>query len=281
MTPTPNPTLIEKLIPPTISLILTSTFSVLVGIYLERFKNKLITLKYNISFSPLGTSINDNYWGNIQVTHNERPVNYLNFVTINIFNDNNNDIPKELFLDIWVNQQAQILGFNSNYIETGNAINLEANYLDRYNTALNNLVEANKIRATNPNYMLSQTLNQEIAWVQSNKKFHLPIFNRNSSAKINLLVESFDGKMPIVSISILQTSVKLIKQVDSDVEKKKKDLLINIMQISINVIGIYLLLVYLVQDSTIVFSTIGVGFVSYVLARFFYIAAKFIKRMFW
>lgn len=281
MTPTPNPTLLEKILPSTIGLILTTSFSVLVGIYLERFKNKLIVLKYNISFSPLGTSINDNYWGNIQVTHDGRPVNYLNFVTINIINDGNADIPKELYLDVWVNQQAQILGNTGNYVETGNAINLESSYWERYNTASKHLIEENKIKATNLGYEINQALNQEIAWVQSNKKFYLPIFNRNTSAKINLLVESFDGKMPVVSISILQTSVKLIKQVDSDVEKKKKILLINIIQISINVIGIVFLFIYFAQSNIIILYTIIVGFVSFVLARFFYIAAKFIRKMFW
>jgi len=281
MTPVPTPSLAETILPPTISLILTTTFSVLVGVYLERFKNKLITLKYTISFSPLGTSIKNNYWGNIQVTHEGRPVNYLNFVTITITNDSNTDVPKELYLDVWVGQQAQILGNTGNYVETGNAINLEANYWERYNTALKYLVEENKIKETNPDYQLSQALDQEITWLQNNKKFYLPIFNRNSSAKINLLVESFDGKIPVVSISILQTSVQLVKQIESDVENKKKNLQINTVQVCLNVVGLGLLFVYFPQGKTIIFFTICVGFISYVLARFFYITAKFIRRMFW
>jgi len=158
---------------------------------------------------------------------------------------------------------------------------LEDNYWRRYNDALVRLAAENKLKDADQNYILSKEIEQEVAWVQSNKKFYLPIFNRNSSAKINLLVESFDGKTPIVSVSILQTSVKLVKQVDSDIEKKNKMLQINITQISLNVIGLYLLFVYYFEGRAIIFYTICVGFLSYTLARFFYVAVKFIKKLFW
>jgi hypothetical protein len=125
-------TVVEKIIPPTITLLITTSISILVGVYLEKFKSKLIFLKYTISFSQLGTSIQDSYWGNIEVTYNGTLTKYLNFVTITLINDSSNDVPKDIYLDIWVNPQAQILGFSGNYNEIGNAISLETNYQARF-----------------------------------------------------------------------------------------------------------------------------------------------------
>jgi hypothetical protein len=273
--------LLVKVLPPTITLIFTAGFSVIVGVYLEKFKNKLILLKYTVSFSTLGTSIQDNYWGNIQVTHNGRATNYLSFVTINIINDSNNDIPKDIYLDVWVNPTSQILGVTGHYDEIGNAIFLESNYNERYNKALQILLEEKNKNIDTPNFVISSELQQEIEWVQKNKKFHLPIFNRNSSAKINLLVESSDGKTPYVSVSILQTSVKLIKKEDSEVEAKKRNIQINIYQVILNLIGLTLIFIKFPEGETAIIWTIIIGLGAYLLARLIYYSIKFIKRMFW
>jgi len=270
-----------EVIPPTISLLLTAAFSVVVGVYLEKFKNRLIVLKYTVQFSPLATSIQDNYWGNIQVTHNGRLTKYLNFVTIDIINDSNNDVPKDIYLDIWVNAQVQILGFTANYNDIGNAIPLEANYLARYNKAGERLTAEEKNKESNPDYIIPDDLYTEVGWVQKNKKFHLPIFNRKSSAKINLLIESFDGNEPTVSISILQTSVKLVKQADAQIEKKRRDKQVNIYQIVIYVVCMFFIFWHYPESKVAIWFTIGASFVCYVFARWLYLFSKFLKRMFW
>jgi len=272
---------LEKIIPPIITLLITAGFSVVVGVYLEKFKNKLIFLKYNITISPLATSIQDTYWGNIEVKHNGRNTKNLTFVTIDIINDTNNDVLKDINLDIWVSPNSQILAVNGNYNEIGNAILLEDNYFTRYARAGQLLAEENIKISTDPAHVISSELQREIDFVQTNKKFHLPIFNRNSSAKINLLVESWDGKGPTVSVSILQTSIKLIKQGDSNVEKKKQDLQTSIYQLIIYAIGLYIIFNYYSESKAAIIYTMVAGVLAFIFARLTYSLLKFIKRMFW
>lgn len=274
-------TLVEKIIPPTITLLVTTSISILVGVYLEKFKNKLIFLKYTISFSQLGTSIQDSYWGNIEVTYNGALTKYLNFVTITLINDSSNDVPKDIYLDIWVNPQAQILGFSGNYNEIGNAISLEANYQARFNNASQALSDLNAKKVTDPTLVMSNDLKQEIEWVMKNRRVHLPIFNRNSSANINLLVESLDGTMPNVYPSVLQTSVKLIKQEDSEIQKKNKAFQINIYSAVVYVIGLILIFISYPENKIVITLTVLIGAIAFFVARLLYLLIKFLKRMFW
>lgn len=274
-------TLVEKIIPPTITLLVTTSISILVGVYLEKFKNKLIFLKYTMSFSQLGTSIQDSYWGNIEVTYNGILTKYLNFVTITLINDSSNDVPKDIYLDIWVNPQAQILGFSGNYNEIGNAISLEANYQARFNNASQALSDLNAKKVTDPTLVMSNDLKQEIEWVMKNRRVHLPIFNRNSTANINLLVESLDGTMPNVYPSILQTSVKLIKQEDSEIQKKSKAFQINIYSAIVYIIGLILIFISYPESKIVISLTVLIGGIAFFVARLVYLLLKFLKRMFW
>jgi hypothetical protein len=273
--------LLEKIIPPTLTLLVTTSFSILVGVYLEKFKNKLIFLKYSMVFSQLGTTIKDTYWGDIQVTINGRLTNYLDFVTVTIVNDSSSDVPKDIYMDVWVNPQSQILGYSGNYNEIGNAILLEADYQARLDRTSQRFVEENNKKIADPNYVIPSDLQPEIDWVMKNKKIHFPIFNRNSSATINLLVESFDGKAPLVSISILQTSVKLVKQEDSEIQNKKKALQINIYQSIIYVIGLILVFLTYPDSKLLICLIVTIGVIAYFLARMLFLAFKFLKRMFW
>ena len=273
--------LLEKIIPPTLTLLVTTSFSILVGVYLEKFKNKLIFLKYSMAFSPLGTTIKDNYWGDIQVTINGRMTNYLDFVTITLVNDSSSDVPKDIYMDLWVNPQAQILGYSGNYNEIGSSIVFEADYQARLDKISQRSIEENNKKLADPNYVIPADVQTEIDWITKNKKVHFPIFNRNSSATINLLVESFDSKAPQVYISVLQTSVKLEKQEDSEIQKKKKEFQINIYQAVLNAIGLILVFLSYPNDKVLICLIIAIGVICYFLARMLFLVFKFLKRMFW
>jgi len=119
-----EPTIFDKFIPATISLIITGLVSLIIGIYFEKFRNKLIFLKYRIFFQPLATTSQNSYWGDITVSHNGNIVNHLNFVTVKIQNDSNRDM-ENLNVDICVDNQSQILGVSGFYNESKNAIFLE------------------------------------------------------------------------------------------------------------------------------------------------------------
>ena len=274
-------TVVEKIIPPTITLLITTSISILVGVYLEKFKSKLIFLKYTMSFSQLGTSIQDSYWGNIEVTYNGALTKYLNFVTITLINDSSNDVPKDIYLDIWVNPQAQILGFSGNYNEIGNAISLETNFQTRFNNATQAFADFNAKKLIDKTMVISNDLKQELEWIMKNRRLHLPIFNRNSSANINLLVESFDGTMPSIYPSILQTSVKLIKQEDSEIQKKTRAFQINIYSAIIYIIGLILIFISYPESKIVISLTVLMGCIAFFVARLLYLFLKFLRRMFW
>ena len=234
-----------------------------------------------MSFSQLGTSIQDSYWGNIEVTYNGALTKYLNFVTITLINDSSNDVPKDIYLDIWVNPQAQILGFSGNYNEIGNAISLETNFQTRFNNATQAFADFNAKKLVDKTMVISNDLKQELEWIMKNRRLHLPIFNRNSSANINLLVESFDGTMPSIYPSILQTSVKLIKQEDSEIQKKTRAFQINIYSAIIYIIGLILIFISYPESKIVISLTVLMGCIAFFVARLLYLFLKFLRRMFW
>jgi hypothetical protein len=79
MEPTIDPKYFDQLLPATVSLIVTGLASVIIGIYFEKFRNKLTFLKYKIFFQPLATTSQNDYWGDIAVSHNKRIVNHYNY----------------------------------------------------------------------------------------------------------------------------------------------------------------------------------------------------------
>jgi len=78
-----------------------------------------------------------------------------------------------------------------------------------------------KAAEADQNHKTSPQLVNETQFVLSNKKFHLPVFNRYSSITLHLLVESFEGLNPIVTVSVLHKSAKLILEADKESENKK------------------------------------------------------------
>jgi len=158
---------------------------------------------------------------------------------------------------------------------------LESNYLARYLRVGKEVSEHEKKVAQDPTLAIDPSLQQEVTYIQSNKKFHLPIFNRNSSATINLLVESLDGTSPQVYASILQTAVKLIKQQDVEAEKRKRLLQLNILTIIFNLTGLTLLIFWYPDSKIPIIYTIVVGGIAYFLSRSLFLIIRFIKQMFW
>ena len=114
----------ENFVPTTVSLIITGLISVVIGVYLEKFKTRLTILKYRLFSHPLATSAQDAYWGDISVSYNGNRINHLSFITIDILNESNKDL-SDVNIDIWVDSNSQILSHSGFYLENGNAVLLE------------------------------------------------------------------------------------------------------------------------------------------------------------
>ena len=280
MDPQIDPDVFEKFIPTTVSLIVTGLISVIIGIYFEKFKNKIIFLKYKLFFQPLATTSQNEYWGEIAVFHNKRIVKHLSFVTVEIKNDSNNDIDN-INVDIWTDNESQFLAVRGVYNEIGNAILLDKDYFNYYLDVLARNQQDLDDRNINPNHETPQQLISEIALVMANKKFHLPVFNRHTSITLNFLVENFKGLQPPVVVSVLHKSVKLLKEEDKEKERKRRAIWTLAIGLSIFIICFSLLLKFY-ADSTVEIYLCGILGLTYSLFGLaFYQLGRFIKRFFW
>jgi hypothetical protein len=241
--------IISQFIPTIISLIFTGLISVVIGIYLEKFKNRLSTIKFSIFNQPIATSSQDNYWGDIKVSHNGRDIKHISVLTFKIENTSNKDL-ENLKVDLSVDTNSQILGQSGFYNETNTAILLENDYFNYYKNVLERNVQNNQEANLNPNHIIPVQLKSEVDWVMKNKKFHLPVFNRRSEATFNLLVENFNGQVPIGYINIVHKSLRLELKEDSDTELGKTIIYMLIFGLIIYIIS-YVLLFKEYNDATI------------------------------
>lgn len=268
---------LKDIAPTTISLIFTGLVSLVIGIYLEKFKNRLTFIKYNFLFQPLATSNQNEYWGNIEVYYNGLKTNHLNFITVILNNDSNTDF-EDIFLDIWVDKDSFIKGQNGYYVDSGKTIPLEQNHYNRLVEVVNRNKEDIEKRNQDPSYTTPIQLQNDIDYFQTNSKFYLPVFNRDSEIRFNILAENNNGKQPIIGIDIKHKGLKLIRENDKYDEDKK-------LGIGMIVYGIIIFII------TAVFLSINfsyalkpllilgiVGILNLILGLFVYRLIQFIKN---
>jgi hypothetical protein len=268
----------EKILPPTLALIATGFLSLVIGIYLEKFRSRLTILKYELFFQPLATAAQNAYWGNIEVLHNGRPINHLSFITVYLKNDSNRDL-QEVNVDIRVDQNSRILAQSGFYEESGTPILLEQGYFEHYL----DVVERNEIdvqtRRANPNHVTPAQLSTEIDLILTNKKFHLPVLNRRSEITLNILTENIQGQTPQVSVSVLHKSVKVIKQADKAQEDRELGLNMILWGLLAFVIGV-LIIQRMFTEATIPLVLTGILGIAYLfIGLLIYRAIKLIKYM--
>jgi len=202
----------QIILPPWLITIITAVLAFLSGLLLERFKNRIVHLKFKKSVFQLATAIQNNYWGNIEVLYNNRKTNHLSLITVEIRNDSNTDLEK-VKIDFWVDNESQMLAHQANYVESGNSILFEENYQQEFSSVLELNSEDLRLKEANPNHETSG-LTQRVNWILANKSFNLPVFNRDTSVKFQILVENFQGQVPKLIVSVLHKSCKLVEEVN-------------------------------------------------------------------
>ncbi|MBY0435207.1 MAG: hypothetical protein K2U26_13950 [Cyclobacteriaceae bacterium] len=220
MEPTIDYDFVDKILPSTISLVVTGVFAVIIGVYLEKFKSRVTTISYEIIFNPLATSSHTDYWGEIEVHHNKRLINHLNFITVKLKNDSNNDL-QNLNIDFNVDQNSQILGQSGQYDNTKSGILIEQQHYSYFVEVSNRNQVDFQQKLTNPNHQTPAQLTTELQYIMTNKKFNLPVFNRHTSVTINMLVENFSGVQPEVNVGVIHKGVKLEQKEDETTELGK------------------------------------------------------------
>ena len=156
---------LKDIAPTTISLIVTSLISIAIGIYLEKFKNRLTFIKYNILFQPLATSNQNEYWGDIEVYYNGLKTNHLNFMTIILENDSNKDY-QDIFIDIWVDKNSFIKGQNEFYVDSGKTIPLENNHYNRLLEVVQQNTQDIALQKEDPNHATPANLQNDLDYFQ-------------------------------------------------------------------------------------------------------------------
>ena len=277
MDPEINPAYFENFIPATISLIVTGLASVIIGIYFEKFRTKLTYLKYKLFFQPLATTSQNDYWGEITVQHEKRIVNHLAFVTVQIENDSNLDLEK-LNVDIRVDSDSQFLGVSGFFNDTKNAVLLEDNHFAYYRNVLERNMQDMNVGKVDPNHITPPQLMNEIHFISTNKKFHLPVFNRHSSITLHLLIENFKALKPDVIVSVLHKSTKLILESDEATERKRSNMWTLILGIVIYCTGFSIFLRFYDGDifPLVLFAILGLTYLF--IGLYIYKLGLYVKR---
>lgn len=269
----------ENFVPTTVSLIITGLISVVIGVYLEKFKTRLTILKYRLFSHPLATSAQDAYWGDISVSYNGNRINHLSFITIDILNESNKDL-SDVNIDIWVDSNSQILSHSGFYLENGNAVLLEEAHYNYIQQVLIRSDEDSKLRMQYAEHVTPKQLQDELRWVFTNRKFNLPILNRHTSVRLNILVENFQGLIPEARVSILRESVKLVRQQDEADENRKLGVNMILWGVLIFVVGIGFL-AYRYDEAQVPLLFAGILGVSYLLVGLvIYRVIRFVKNYF-
>lgn len=184
---------------------------------LEKFKNRISYFESTISFNSLGTSLDDNLFGNIKVSHNSREIKHLNLISINIKNASNTDFEK-LRVICWVDNRSQILAWKGNFDDTLIAVKYDELHAARENELNEKLLEFFEEHGTSD---LPRDLDADFYYISRNKEVLLPVFNRGSSVTLNFLVENFDGNVPTIQCPVQHKSVMVIPAVSREAKNDR------------------------------------------------------------
>ena len=209
-----------KIIPPTISLIITSLFGLVVGILIEKFKNKFGTLEFSVRVQKMMPTLSENLGGALANKLKDVQINNLKIITVEVENNNNVDY-ENLVINFSVEKNASFQG-NEGFVTNSNTfVFWTPKFKDYFDEVLN---EYNSFTQNQANVGLPQPefLQNKIAYVLSCREYLIPVLNRKESAIFNFLVEDSysDSNCPIY-LGLLHKSIKLVPKMDYEKANRK------------------------------------------------------------
>jgi len=214
-----NPETINSLIPPTITLIVTSLFGLLVGILAEKFKNRLRIITYDIYTRDLKPNLSKNLSGDLKITLNERVIDSLRTAYVEFENKNNIDL-ENIVVKFKISQGAVFQG-SEGYLS--NSLSW-LSWTDNHNTNFQNVLsEYNALPADEQGIkQIPEDLQNRINYVNQNQEYLIPVFNRKETAHFNFVFEDpFDGTSANLFTSIVHKSVKLERKIEDEKAEKR------------------------------------------------------------
>ncbi|NDK57176.1 hypothetical protein [Pontibacter fetidus] len=271
-----TPEIIKSVLPAIIGFIFTGLASVIIGVYLEKFKNKITVLKRKISSQPIAFSTQDDHWGHIKVIYNnDYEAKNLNLFTVEIFNQSSKDITN-IVVDLNVDNGSVILA-NNGVLDENNALLLLTNEFFNYQTDVNTRYHQELERISKGEIdAVTKQLQRDVDFVTRLRRYHVPVLNRESSATFNLLVENYKGEYPEVTASITHASIRVKDYVEPD-EEQKRTLIYSIVLGSVFFVSALTMIfkTYPSSSTPIILTAIAgvsfalVGFTLYKIAAYF------------
>jgi len=269
-----------KLIPPTISMIVTAIFGLGVGILIEKFKNRFRTITYTIRTQKVAPTLSANLGGQLKITLNNLEINTLKVTTIEIENGNNVDF-ENIVVKFGIGKGGIFQGNEGYLVNNSSWIYRTEEYASQYDKAVKELNEL----PIDPQTGLRDTSNEfqsRIDYLNTNRNYFIPVFNRGESAVFNFLIEDpVDGTIVEVFPSLIYKSVNFVKKPDNN-SQAQTDLWIGV-GIGLAVVSLIdwaLVTVYPVEKAIIIWSTIvGVSYsiVGYGILYIFRKTMQFFK----
>jgi hypothetical protein len=250
---------ITKLIPPTITLIVTSLFGVLVGVLIEKFKNRFRTLEYSIRSQKIIPPLSQNLGGQLSIKLNDRVANTLKVTTVEIENKNSIDL-ENIVVRFTLSHNSWFQGNEAFLAKNFNGLFWTPTYSDKFNEVVKDYNSC-ETDPSNNQKIVTNELQPRIDYVLSNRDYLIPVFNRKEKAVFNFLIEDpIDGTNGYIFPSIIHKSVNFIQKSD-DEKRKQKDLWIGI---AIGIVFVSILIAILAfnypeQKSLIIWSAL-IGF---------------------
>lgn len=251
--------------------------SFLIGMLLERYKNRRIELLYNISYQKIGIP-NDAYFnGKIKVLYNEGEANTLYFFKIAIKNNSNFD-SKELPVNLNCDIDSYIVSHSYSKIPETTEINISKGYQEKFNSYMKNV---RPILNQNINAEIQEPDFSNMVWIHKNINFVASSLNRNDEMEFTVLVGSnIDNHQPMMFLNIPTSGVKLTYAEDPIKTNEK----VGSMSILLGIITTLLLAIYfIVKDNmySTQFITITIyGSFNFIIGYIIFRIAHFIRSYF-
>jgi len=153
----------------------------------ETWRNKIPRLQYSINKSALGKSVQDDLFGKVQITYNDRPVKNLFLCDLTLVNNTNKDF-EDIEITVWCDIDTVILVSRANKFETINSLSLTEEYSEERRNA-------------------KEEEDLKLAW--SKRDYIIPILNRDDIVKFSCLVTSMVGAEPQIYLECDHSGLKL------------------------------------------------------------------------
>jgi hypothetical protein len=247
---------------------------ILATIITTKWLQKEIVLTKRLFVQRIAYASESNLWGKIDVLYNGGPCNNLHFVTVELHNESNKNIED-------VEVVFTVPELNSIYANSGeykqDEIFTPLKLTNEYYQYFLSVAERNKhIKELPPNE--EKLLRNEIDVVTRQKKYHIPVFNKNGMGVFSFLIDNATNLEPELMVSIIKKDVRLAQYQEEEDRKEHQKKWVGILNLLILMALCYPIAIY----STTIFMAValmfGNVFISYILGLGLYLFIKWLKN---